>query len=104
MKSVEWCGHTEQHEQPGIDVHESRPMEKMEVEVMERSRRVLVEEHPDTLISMTNLAFTVQGQGRNNEVVKLMSECVRLRSRILGAEHPDTLSSLEALAKWHSAK
>ena len=41
--------------------------EKMDVEVMEAARQVLGKERPDTLSSMANLAFTTQGQGRNQE-------------------------------------
>jgi len=38
--------------------------EKMDMQVMETRKRVLGEEHPDTLTSMNNLAFTIQKQGR----------------------------------------
>ena len=72
----------------------------MGMEVMETSRRVLGEEHASTLTSMANLAFTTQGQGRDQEAIILMSECVRLRNRRLGAEHPSTLNASAALAKW----
>ena len=34
---------------------------------METSKTVLGEEHSDTLTSMTNLAFTLKGQGRDDE-------------------------------------
>ena len=69
---------------------------------METSLRVLGEEHPDTLTSMNNLAFTIHSQGRNAEAVKLMTECVLLRIRVSGAEHPHTLSSSTALVEWQS--
>jgi hypothetical protein len=49
---------------------------------------------------MANLAITWKGQGRNEEAVKLMSECVQLRTQILGANHPFTLSSIKALSGW----
>lgn len=61
---------------------------ELEVQVMEASSRVLGEEHPDTLTSMDNLAFTMKVQGRHLEAIKLMAECVRLQIRVLGAEHP----------------
>jgi hypothetical protein len=61
---------------------------------------VLGEEHPDTLISMANLAIAWKGQGRNEEAIQLMSNCVRLRMQILGANHPFTLSSIKALSGW----
>jgi len=65
---------------------------------------VLGEEHPDTLTSMNNLAYTWKGQGRDEEAIKLMSECVQLRTQILGAGHPFTLSSLAALDGWKLGK
>jgi hypothetical protein len=41
------------------------------VEVMERHRRVLGKEHPDTLTSMANLALTFWNQGRWKEAEDL---------------------------------
>jgi hypothetical protein len=49
---------------------------------------------------MANLAFTHKGRGRDEEAIKLMDECVRLRTHVLGANHPFTLSSSEALDGW----
>ena len=49
---------------------------------------------------MHNLALTWKAQDRNAEAMKLMQECIHLRSRILRADHPDTLSSIAALTKW----
>lgn len=42
----------------------------MEVQVMETRRRVLGEEHPSALISMSNLAFLIKEQGRTMEAIK----------------------------------
>ena len=67
---------------------------------METSLRVLGQEHPDTLTSMNNLAFTWKGYGRHAEALKLMEECVLLRTRILGANQSHTLSSLTTLLGW----
>jgi hypothetical protein len=39
--------------------------EELEVQVMETRKRVLGAEHPDTLTSMGNLAFTCKSQGRD---------------------------------------
>jgi hypothetical protein len=67
---------------------------------METRKRVLGEEHPDTLTSMNNLAYTEKGQGRDEEAIRLMSNCVQLRTQRLGADHPFTLSSIETLNRW----
>ena len=72
----------------------------MELQVMATSRRELGEEHPDTLTSMNNLAFTMEGLDRKLEATKLMDECIQLRNRVLGSEHPHALSSAAALAEW----
>jgi len=58
------------------------------VRVMETRKRVLGEEHPDTLTSINNLAYTWKGQGRDEEAIRLMTECAQLRTQILGAGHP----------------
>jgi hypothetical protein len=64
---------------------------------------VLGEEHPYTLTSMANLAFTWHVQGRISEGLRLMEQCVQLRQRILGQDHPDTMSSCSALREWQKA-
>ena len=57
-------------------------------------------EHPDTLTSMSNLAFTWKGQKRVAQAIDLMDRCAQLRTKVLCAEHPYTLSSSEALMRW----
>ena len=42
---------------------------------MEMSIKVLGAEHPHTLTSMSNLAFTWKGLGRDAAAVKLMERC-----------------------------
>ncbi|KAG9241001.1 hypothetical protein BJ878DRAFT_429068, partial [Calycina marina] len=46
--------------------------EKLEVQVMETSKTKL----PDTLKSMNNLAFKWEENGKENEAVRLMKDCV----------------------------
>ena len=71
---------------------------------MEIRKRVLGEEHPSTLTSMANLAFTFKSQSRNKEAISLIKTCFKLRNRILGPTHPDTETSLEALNKWEDGE
>jgi hypothetical protein len=61
---------------------------------------VLGAEHPSTLTSMNNLAFTWKEQGKRMEALGLIAQCVRLRFQVLGAEHPHTRSSSAVLAGW----
>ena len=78
--------------------------EELEVQVMETRKRVLGAEHPDTLTSMANLAFTWKRQGRGAEAHNLIEECVQLQTRILGFDYFYTLSSSTALISWHTEK
>ncbi|KAF2726855.1 HET-domain-containing protein, partial [Polyplosphaeria fusca] len=56
-------------------------------------KRVLGDEHPDTLTSINNLAFTFKGQGIYKKAIPLLEKCCRLQQRVLGQEHPHTISS-----------
>ena len=44
--------------------------EKLEVQVTETRKRVLLEENPDTLTSMDNLTHTHKAEDRNNKAVE----------------------------------
>jgi tetratricopeptide (TPR) repeat protein len=68
------------------------------VEVMERHRKILGQEHPSTLASIANLATTYWNQGRWKEAEDLEVQVVEMRKRVLGAEHPETLASIANLA------
>ncbi|OHW96412.1 TPR domain protein [Colletotrichum incanum] len=67
---------------------------------MERSLRLLGEEHPDTLTSMHNLAFTWKDLKQWEDATQLLQDCARRRESVLGVDHPDTVSSAEALSCW----
>jgi hypothetical protein len=70
------------------------------VQVLQTMKRVLTDEHPDTLVSMHNLAFTLQSQARHEEALALMKRCFQLRELVLSEEHPDTQSSFNMLSNW----
>jgi hypothetical protein len=69
---------------------------------MERSKKKLGADHPDTLTNMNYLAFTWKEQGRDVEAISLMTECVRLGQGVLGVDHSDFISSSTALAGWEA--
>ena len=48
--------------------------------VVEARKRTVGDEHPDTLTSMANLAFTYEAQSQDTKAVNLIQECIRLRS------------------------
>jgi hypothetical protein len=59
---------------------------------------VLGEEHPDTLMSMNNLAGTLGAEGDLARAGRLQEQVLAIRRRVLGEEHPDTLMSMNNLA------
>jgi uncharacterized protein involved in tolerance to divalent cations len=63
--------------------------------------RVLGEEHPDTLTSMSNLASTYWNQGKLNEAEGLQVMVMETSLRVLGEEHPDTLTIMSNLASTY---
>ncbi|MEE9128843.1 MAG: serine/threonine-protein kinase [Phycisphaerales bacterium] len=64
----------------------------------ELRRRVLGEEHPQTLGSMGSLANLYSNQGRYDEAEPLYLQTLEIRKRVLGQEHPSTLASMNNLA------
>lgn len=67
--------------------------EELLVRVMETRKRGLGEEHPDTLISMANLALTYSNQGQSKEAEKLLVQVIETEKRVLSKAHPDVLIS-----------
>jgi tetratricopeptide (TPR) repeat protein len=76
--------------------------EQLDVQVLEARKRVLGEDHPETLMSMNNLANTYWNQGRFKEAEQLGVQVVEARNRVLGKDHPDTLQSVNNLAAYRS--
>src|SRR5439155_4406934 len=60
-------------------------------------RRVLGEEHPDTLSSMNSIALLYMYQGKYAQAEPVFVKVVQLQRRVLGEEHPDTLGSMSNL-------
>ncbi|OSS50032.1 hypothetical protein B5807_05248 [Epicoccum nigrum] len=76
--------------------------EELFVQVMQARKRVLGDEHPDTLSSMANLASTYRNQGRWKEAEELEVQVMQTSKRVLGDEHPRTLRSLGNLASTYT--
>ena len=68
--------------------------------MIETFKRVLGEEHPDTLTSMNNFAFMFGAQGCKDEAILLMEKYFQLRKKVLGAHHSYTTSSPATLNGW----
>jgi len=75
-----------------------QPTEELGMRLMKAFRKMLGEEHPSTLITMSNLAFKYMNQGRWKEAEELEEQVVEARTRVLGEEHPSTLTSMSNLA------
>ncbi|KAF2819853.1 kinesin light chain [Ophiobolus disseminans] len=94
--------------------------EELQVQVLQTMKRVLSDEHPDTLTSMSNLAsmywnqgrwkeaeeLGVQSQGRWKEAEELGVQVLQTMKRVLGDEHPSTLISMDNLAStyWNQGR
>ncbi|WP_181872873.1 tetratricopeptide repeat protein [Billgrantia montanilacus] len=61
--------------------------------------RLLGEEDPDTLTSMSNLAETLRDQGHLADARALHGQVLAVQRRGLGEEDPDTLTSMSNLAE-----
>ncbi|KAL6832120.1 hypothetical protein V8C40DRAFT_163757 [Trichoderma camerunense] len=81
-----------------IDEGKWNQAEIFNIEATEIRRRLLGADHPDTLMSMNNLASTYSHQGRRKEAEDLYLQVMEARKIKLGADHPDTLGSMSNLA------
>lgn len=72
--------------------------ERFEKQAMEIRKEVLGPDHPDTLVSMANLAATYARQGRWKDAESLEVQVLEIRKEVLGPNHPDTLTSMSNLA------
>ncbi|KAI0437652.1 hypothetical protein F4803DRAFT_565895 [Xylaria telfairii] len=101
LASTYWNqGRWKEAESLGVQVLE-RP-ESLGVQVLERRKTILGPDHPDTLNSMNNLACTWKEQGRIDDAIRLMENCVEARLRVLGQDHPNTVASLDWLNTWRT--
>jgi hypothetical protein len=67
---------------------------------MEIRKTKLGPDHPDTLTSMNNLAFTWKNQGKNTKALDFMRDCSQIGPRISGFNHPKIISSLRTVGDW----
>ena len=77
---------------------ERRAARELFEDTLERRRRVLGHDHPDTLLSADNLAVDLSRLGEHRAARELLSDTLARRRRVLGHDHPDTLTSAHNLA------
>lgn len=70
----------------------------MDQDNLARRRRVLGENHPDTLASAHNLAADLRILGQAELARDMDQDTLNRRRRLLGENHPDTLASAHNLA------
>ena len=74
---------------------------KLREETLTIQKAKLGADHPDTLLSMNNLANSYADVGRHADALKLFQETLALRKGKLGPNHPDTLTSMWGVAgRW----
>jgi hypothetical protein len=70
---------------------------------MNAQKRLLGEEHPNTLTSMNNLALTYHHQGRWDEAEFLLVQTAHSLRRKFGDDHPMTLE-VQVRLEWSTYK
>ena len=69
---------------------------------LEERRRVLGNDHPDTLTAINKMGLTLHNQGKYEEALSYTTEALEARRRVLGNDHPDTREILNALLELYS--
>jgi len=67
-------------------------------QTLQLKETVLGKDHPDTLVSMINVAESLRQQGKYAEAETLYRQTLQLQETVLGKDHPDTLMSMNNLA------
>ena len=80
------------------EIGDGKHAEQLGVQVLDMRKRLLGAEHPDTIVSMGNLAIVYSSQRMWNEAEQLESQVLDMRKKLLGVEHLHTIGSMENLA------
>ena len=75
--------------------------EPLLLEALKAYKRTLGAEHPQTPLSINNMATLLLDQGQLSEAEPLLLEALEACRRTLGAEHPHTLTSITV---WRSTE
>jgi tetratricopeptide (TPR) repeat protein len=66
--------------------------------VLEINRRLLTDEHPDTVHHYNNLPFNLNAQGQYPQAQPLFEKALKIYREMLGDEHPNTAAAYSHLA------
>jgi tetratricopeptide (TPR) repeat protein len=61
-------------------------------------RRLLTDDHPDTVASYNNLAISLNAQGKHAAAQPLLEKALAINRRVLGDDHPHTAAAYNSLA------
>ncbi|MBT8421370.1 MAG: tetratricopeptide repeat protein [Gammaproteobacteria bacterium] len=84
--------------------HKYRLAERVAQAALDLAERALGNEHPNTLVSINNLASLHSLQGRFDAAEPLLKRALKTSKKVLGEEHPNTLTSINALAFLYEAR
>ncbi|MGW4839910.1 tetratricopeptide repeat protein [Streptomyces globisporus] len=73
------------------------PRRDLGEDTLTRRRRVLDEDHPDTLRTASNLATDLSALGQAERARDLAEDTLTRRRRVLGEDHPGTLRAARLL-------
>ena len=71
---------------------------QLDEDTLAHRRRVLGDDHPDTLTAASNLAISLRAAREYQAARELNEDTLARRRRVLGDDHPDTLTSATNLA------
>ena len=66
--------------------------------------KVLGAEHPNTGITLNNLAFLYEERGRYDEAESLYKRSLAIKEKVLRADHPSTKITLRNLADLYKSQ
>ena len=70
----------------------------------EVQKRILGDEHPDTLTVINNQAVLYRQLGKSAEAEALLVGVVEAQRRVLGDEHPNQLATLSTLGQVYQSQ
>ena len=68
-------------------------------QVLERSKKVLGPEHPDSLSRMFDLGLALHAGERFRDAEQVFWQLLPLREKVLGPSHPDTIAVIDAICE-----
>ncbi|WP_440950238.1 tetratricopeptide repeat protein [Methanosphaerula subterraneus] len=75
-----------------------RPLNQSLRLILDTVEKALGQEHPDTVVSLNNLAINLYSQGQYVRAQPLLERALKICESTLGLGHPDTATSLNNLA------